>query len=72
MKNLMNKKCFFCKTKVEPSFKEAETLKKFLSVRGKIVAREKSGICSWHQRKLSAEIKKARLLMLLPYVAYET
>ncbi len=67
----MNKQCYFCKSKTEPLFKESEVLKKFLSLRGKIQSREKSGVCAWHQRKLSREIKKARVLMLLPYVAYE-
>lgn len=63
--------CFFCEKKTEPTYKEADVLKKFLTLRGKVVSREKSRTCLWHQRKLTREIKKARTLMLLPYVVYE-
>ncbi|MFA6005977.1 MAG: 30S ribosomal protein S18 [Patescibacteria group bacterium] len=63
--------CYFCEKKTEPTYKESDTMRKFLTIRGKIVSREKSRVCQWHQRKLSTEIKKARSLMLLPYVVYE-
>lgn len=66
------KDCFFCKSKTLPTFKESETLKKFLSPRGKIFPKEKTRICSWHQRKLASEIKLARILILLPFVTYES
>ena len=64
-------KCYFCEKKTDPTYKDADVLKKYLTIRGKIVSREKSRVCQWHQRKLSTEIKKARVLMLLPYVVYE-
>jgi small subunit ribosomal protein S18 len=65
------KKCFFCQYKVEPSFKDIDNLKKFLSPRKKILAAEKTGVCAKHQRKLKKQIKYARFLGLLPYVAYQ-
>lgn len=68
---MKSQNCFFCKQGKQPDFKEVESLKKFLTIRGKIVAREKSKVCALHQRKLAREIKKARALMLLPYVMYE-
>jgi len=43
-------------------------LKKFMSVRGKIIPRSKSGVCAMHQRRLKEAIKRARYLALLPYV----
>lgn len=65
------KDCVFCQKKTDPDFKDTDTLKKYLTLRGRIVSREKSRICQWHQRKLAREIKKARSVMLLPYVVYE-
>lgn len=62
------KYCKFCAEKKEPNYKDVETLKEFISERGKIVPRRISGTCAKHQRKLSVEIKKARQLALLPYV----
>jgi small subunit ribosomal protein S18 len=64
-------KCFFCQLKIEPNFLDTENLKKFISQRGKILPREKTGICAKHQRRLSKEIKYARYLALLPYVSYQ-
>jgi small subunit ribosomal protein S18 len=61
--------CFFCKEKVEPNFKEVANLSRFLSERGRIVGRDRSGMCAKHQRRLTTEIKRARHLALLPFVA---
>ncbi|OGY22073.1 MAG: 30S ribosomal protein S18 [Candidatus Woykebacteria bacterium GWB1_45_5] len=60
--------CLFCKEKSEPDFKETEALKKFITERGKIVGRAKTGVCAGHQRKLASSIKRARILSLLPFV----
>lgn len=65
------KKCFFCKYKAEPTFKEADNLEKFLSSRMKIVSREYNGLCAKHQRSLAREIKYARFLALIPFVSYQ-
>ncbi|HEV09616.1 MAG: 30S ribosomal protein S18 [Sulfurihydrogenibium sp.] len=62
------KYCKFCAEKKEPNYKDVETLKEFISERGKIIPRRTSGTCAKHQRKLSVEIKKARQLALIPYV----
>jgi len=67
----MKNNCYFCQKKTLPDFKDTEVLTKFLTHRGKIASREKSGICAWHQRKLAKEIKKARQLALIPFVVYE-
>lgn len=63
------KKCFFCEEKKEPVFSEIETLQKFLTERGKIIGRTRSGICSKHQRHLTLAIKYARHLALVPYIS---
>jgi len=62
------KECFFCKEKKNPDFLDYETLKKFISERGKIQSRQRTGVCSKHQRKLTTAVKRARLLALLPFI----
>lgn len=60
-------KCLFCETKTVPSYKNYEVLAKFLSDRGRIYSRERSGVCAKHQRALSGQVQKARFLALLPF-----
>lgn len=62
------KKCSFCKEKKEPWFTDVEVLTRFITERGKIIGRARSGVCAKHQRRLSKEIKHARHLALLPFV----
>ncbi len=59
--------CMFCKGKTDPSYKEYETLSKFLSERAKILGSARTGICTKHQRRLSIALKRARHLGLLPF-----
>ncbi len=67
-----NKKdCLFCKQNVnEIGFRETETLSRFISGLGKIKSKKKTGVCSYHQRKLAVAIKRARFLALMPYVIH--
>lgn len=60
--------CYFCDKKLTPSFKDPETLSKFLSERGKIVPRIRAGLCAKHQKNVTKAIKHARHLALLPFV----
>lgn len=57
----------------EPDFvfdyKDPQTLKHFITERGKIVPRRISGLSAKQQRKLTSEIKRARMIALLPYTA---
>lgn len=62
------KECFFCKEGKTPTFADNETLRRFLSDRGKIIGRARSGLCSMHQKRLTSAIKHARHLALLPFV----
>lgn len=64
------KVCFFCRDKVKViDYKNPSLLRPYISDRGKIAPRRKSGACAKHQRALSTAIKRARHLALLPYVA---
>ncbi len=62
------KNCNFCATKTEPDYKDIGILGKYLTERGKILARTRSGVCSKHQRVLTRAIKRARHVALLPFV----
>lgn len=48
-------------------YKDIETLKKYISERGKILPRRVTGVSAKAQRKLSTAIKRARMIALLPY-----
>lgn len=60
-------KCLFCETKTIPSYKNYDVLSKFLSDRGRIFSRDRSGVCAKHQRSLAGEVQRARFLALLPF-----
>lgn len=49
------------------NYKDVNTLKKFISERGKILPRRITGNSAKAQRKLTIAIKRARHLALLPY-----
>jgi small subunit ribosomal protein S18 len=62
--------CFFCRDKVEYiDYKDPAILRPYISDRGKISPRRKSGACARHQRALTISIKRARHLALLPFVS---
>ncbi|MBI4180404.1 MAG: 30S ribosomal protein S18 [Chloroflexi bacterium] len=65
----VRKVCSFCASKVEViDYKDAGKLRNFVSDRGKIEPRRRTGTCAKHQRFLARAIKRARHLALLPYV----
>ena len=64
-----NKTCPVCEAGVRVvDYKDDRTLGRFLTDRGKILPSRLSGMCARHQRQLSTAIKRARQLMLLPYI----
>jgi small subunit ribosomal protein S18 len=64
------KVCAFCVDHVdEIGYKEVAKLRRYLSDRGKIEPRRKTGTCAKHQRRLTIALKRARHLALLPYTA---
>lgn len=64
------KVCIFCGTEneVNVSYKDVNLLKKYISERGKILPRRITGTCAKHQREITAAIKRARHVALMPYV----
>lgn len=62
--------CSLCSSKSKDALKyyNVALLKKFVSVRGKMIPRSKSGVCAKHQRMLRREVRRARILAFLPFV----
>jgi small subunit ribosomal protein S18 len=50
-------------------YPDVERLGKFLTEKGKIIARRITGNCAKHQRALARAIKRARHAALLPFQA---
>jgi small subunit ribosomal protein S18 len=64
------KVCQFCVDKIkEVDYKDLGRLRRFLSERGKIEPRRKTGTCAAHQRSLNVALKRARQLAMLPFTA---
>ena len=60
--------CYFCQQKdIEIDYKDTELLNRFISGQAKIISPRRTGTCAKHQRKLTKEIKKARITGLLPF-----
>jgi len=65
------KVCKFCTKQVDEKnidYKNIELMRKFVMPSGKIVPRRINGSCARHQRRVSEEIKKARIIALLPFL----
>lgn len=65
------KNCAFCDDKKMPSYSDVSTISKYMTDRGKIIGRVRTGVCALHQRRLTDAIKYARHLALLPFVAHD-
>ena len=64
------KVCSFCVDKIDSiDYKEYNRLRKYITERGKILPRRITGNCAKHQRQLTAAIKRARNIALLPFTA---
>ncbi len=62
------KVCLFCQEKFGYiDYKDVNTLKKFITEKGKIIPRRMSGVCQRDQILLANAIKKARVMALLPF-----
>jgi len=67
MKN--EKECYFCVNNMkELDYKDTHLLNQFINIYKKILPRKRTGVCSWHQRKLAQAIKRSRIMALLPFI----
>ena len=63
------KVCIFCGKDKVIDYKDTNTLRKFVSERGKILPRRITGACTMHQRFITTAVKRARTVALLPFDA---
>lgn len=64
------KVCRFCAdSSLVIDYKDPRTLRYFTTERGKIIPARISGNCAKHQRALTREIKRARMIALLPFTS---
>ena len=64
------KSCAFCRDKVEQiDYKDFQSLRRYLSDKGKIRSRRITGASRRQQNQLAQAVKRARELALLPYVS---
>ena len=62
------KVCKFCVEKLDAiNYKDFRLLSQFINERGKITPRRITGVCTPHQHRLTAAIKQARNIALLPF-----
>jgi small subunit ribosomal protein S18 len=62
------KVCSFCVAHVVTiDYKDPAALRRYISDRGKIEPRRRTGTCAKHQRALAMAVKRARFLALLPF-----
>lgn len=62
------KVCYFTSNGITHiDYKDVDLLRRFVSERGKILPRRVTGTSAKYQRKLTAAIKRARTMALLPY-----
>jgi small subunit ribosomal protein S18 len=62
--------CTFCSDDAPPiEYKDPQSLKYFVSERGKIVPRRISGACAKHQRAIQLAVKLSRNIALLPFTS---
>ncbi len=60
--------CAFCADHITyVDYKQVDVLSRYISERGQIRPRRKTGLCAKHQRRLAVAIKRARHLALLPF-----
>ena len=61
--------CQFCREGREPVFSDVASFSKYVSERGRIIGKDRTGVCARHQRRLARAIKRAREVALIPFVA---
>ena len=62
------KVCSFCVNNIDTiDYKDITTLRRYISDRGKIEPRRRTGTCAKHQRLLATAIKRARHIAILPF-----
>ena len=61
------KRCRLCDGK-NIDYKDKEAIKRFTNEKGKILPRRVTGTCAKHQRDVAVQVKRARLMGIIPFV----
>ncbi|MBI2335727.1 MAG: 30S ribosomal protein S18 [Deltaproteobacteria bacterium] len=65
---IKKKLCRFCQDKdFTLNYKAPQHLSMFITERGKIIPSRITGNCAYHQRRLTSEVKRSRIMALLPF-----
>jgi small subunit ribosomal protein S18 len=60
--------CRFCAdTEEKIDYKNIQTLRSFITDRGKLLPRRISGTCAKHQRAVAVAVRRARMIALVPF-----
>ncbi len=59
--------CKACEKKVELTYRRPTELRRYVNRLGKILPRRASRLCAKHQRLAAREVKRARVLAMLPH-----
>ncbi len=60
------KVCQMCAGK-PVDYKDPEILREYVNEKGKILPRRVTGACAKHQRHIAQQVKRARMIALLPF-----
>ena len=60
------KVCALCEGK-KLNFLDAEEMNQYINEKGKILPRRATGTCAEHQRVVAREVKRARMMAVLPF-----
>jgi small subunit ribosomal protein S18 len=60
------KVCALCEGK-KLNFLDAEEMSQYINEKGKILPRRATGTCAEHQRVVAKEVKRARMMAVLPF-----
>ena len=62
--------CYFKQNGIKYiDYKDVELLKKFINPHARILSKNKTGVSTEYQKKLSVAVKRARFMALLPYLS---
>lgn len=68
VRRMRRRGCPFCSDEAQKvDYKDPNTLRYFITDRGKIVPRRVSGLCAKHQRDVTLAVKRARVIAFLPF-----
>ena len=60
------KVCQMCAGKTV-DYKDVAIVSKYINEKGKILPRRATGTCAKHQREVAIEVKRARMMAVLPF-----